>query len=147
MNRSCVGTLVERRSGYVILSKMRRKSAANVRQGFEEKMRHIDPFMRLSLTYDRGSEMAEHALMSKSLDLKIYFADPHAPWQRGRDENINGLIRQYLPKGTDLSVHSQEELNDIAWSLNTRPRKRHGFETPQNVYHDQLADHLTNCRT
>lgn len=144
MNRSCVGTLVERRSGFVILAKMDSKSASDVRAGFEQKMADIDTFMRLSMTYDRGSEMAEHALMSKALDLKIYFADPHAPWQRGRNENINGLIRQYLPKGTDLSVHSQEQLDDIAWLLNTRPRKRHGFISPQDVYDQQLNDSLNS---
>ena len=86
--------------------------------------------------------MAEHPLMSKRLKMDIYFADPHSPWQRGSNENINGLIRQYLPKGTDLSVHSQTKLNDIAWLLNTRPRKRHGFLTPQEVFDQASAEFI-----
>ena len=107
-------------------------------------MHTIDEFMRLSLTYDRGSEMTEHALMSKALNLKIYFADPHAPWQRGRNENTNGLLRQFLPKGTDLSAYSQEQLGDIAWLLNTRPRKRHDYLTPQEIYDEQIDQHLNS---
>jgi len=127
MNKSCVGTLVERKTGYLILSKMQSKSAQHVREGFEDNMNHLPTFLRRSMTYDRGSEMAQHPLMSKHLDIKIYFADKNAPWQRGSSENINGLIRQFLPKGEDLSLHSQDQLDHIAWLLNTRPRKRFGL--------------------
>lgn len=131
MNQSCIGTLVERKTGFVLLSKMKSKSAQHVREGFEGQMKNVPDFLRRSMTYDRGAEMAEHPLMSKHLKLDIYFADSRAPWQRGSSENINGLLRQFLPKGEDLSQHSQPELDHIAWLLNTRPRKRFGFRTPQ----------------
>jgi len=137
-NRSSIGTVVERKTGFVFLSKMESKSAEDVRKGFERQFKKIDQFLRLSMTYDRGSEMAEHALMSKELSLDIYFADPHSPWQRGSNENTNGLLRQYFPKGTDLSVHSQEYLNEIAWKLNTRPRKRYEYKTPQYLFDKEI---------
>jgi transposase, IS30 family len=138
MNQSCVGTLVERKTGFVIVAKLRSKSAQHVREGFEANMANVPDFLRLSMTYDRGAEMAEHPLMSKHLDLKIYFADRNAPWQRGSSENINGLLRQFLPRGEDLSVHSQPALNHIAWLLNTRPRKRFEFKTPQELMEREL---------
>ncbi len=142
MNRSSVGTLVERKTGFVVLAKMQSKSALHVREGFEATMGHLPDFLRLSMTYDRGAEMAEHSLMSKHLDLRIYFADRAAPWQRGSSENINGLIRQFLPKGQDLKIYRQEELDHIAWLLNTRPRKRFGFRTPQELMENEVKDGL-----
>lgn len=142
MNQSCVGTLVERKTGYVILSKMQSKSALHVREGFTINMSTLPSFLRLSLTYDRGAEMAQHPIMSKQLDFKIYFADRNAPWQRGSSENINGLIRQFLPKGTDLSVYSQAELDTIALKLNHRPRKRYGFRSPQEMMEKELPGGL-----
>lgn len=142
MNKSCVGTLVERKTGYLLLSKMQSKSAQHVRKGFETCMSTLPEFLRLSMTYDRGAEMAQHPLMTKRLNLKIYFADRNAPWQRGSNENINGLIRQFLPKGEDLSVYTQAELDHIAWLLNTRPRKRYGFKTPQQMVEDELEGGL-----
>ena len=90
--------------------------------------------MRQTLTYDRGKEMARHAELTAHTGIKVYFCDPHSPWQRGSCENINGLLRQYLPKGTDLSVYSQEELDAIADQLNNRPRAIHGFYPPISVY-------------
>lgn len=142
MNRSCVGTLVDRKTGYLVLSKMASKSATDVRLGFEKQMHHLPDFLRLSMTYDRGAEMAQHPIMSKNLQMQIYFADPHAPWQRGSSENINGLIRQFLPKGTDLSPYSQSELDHIAWLLNTRPRQRFEFQTPQELFEQILDENL-----
>jgi IS30 family transposase len=142
MNQSCVGTLVERKTGFVVLAKMTSKSAQHAREGFESRMRDVPDFLRLSMTYDRGAEMAEHPLMSKHLNLKIYFADCKAPWQRGSNENINGLIRQFLPKGEDLKQYDQEELDYIAWLLNTRPRKRFGFKTPQDLMEQELEGGL-----
>jgi len=138
MNQSCVGTLVERKTGFVILAKMHSKSAQHVREGFEANMINVPDFLRLSMTYDRGAEMAQHPLMSKHLDLKIYFADRNAPWQRGSSENINGLLRQFLPKGVDLSIYDQAQLDHIAWLLNTRPRKRFDFQTPQELMEREL---------
>lgn len=144
MNQSCVGTLVERKTGFVILSKMQNKSAQAVRQGFEANMKKVPDFLRMSMTYDRGAEMAQHPLMSKNLNLMIYFADRNAPWQRGSSENINGLLRQFLPKGEDLSVYTQAELNQIAWLLNTRPRKRFQFRTPQELMEKEVQNGLIN---
>jgi len=144
MNKSCVGTLVERKTGFVILSKMQSKSAQHVREGFEANMKVLPDFLRLSMTYDRGAEMSQHVLMAKHLDLKIYFADCHAPWQRGSSENINGLLRQFLPKGQDLSVYDQSELEHIAYLLNTRPRKRFAFKTPQEMIQNELHNGITN---
>lgn len=141
-NKSCVGTLVERTTGYLLLSKMNSKSATDVREGFEKKLKSLPDFFRRSLTYDRGAEMAQHPLMAKHFNLAIYFADPHAPWQRGSSENINGLIRQYLPKGIDLSGFTQNELDGIAWLLNTRPRKRFGFRPPEEKFIKLMDDQL-----
>lgn len=138
LNRSSIGTVVERKTGFVFLSKMESKSAKDVREGFVRQFKKVDEFLRLSMTYDRGSEMAEHALISTELSLDIYFADPHSPWQRGSNENTNGLLRQYFPKGTDLSVHSQEYLNEVAWLLNTRPRKRYQYQTPQKLFDEEI---------
>src|ERR1019366_8507953 len=132
-NRSCVGTLVERTSRYLILVQLDDAKAPTVHQGFVRQMKDVPETLRKSLTYDRGKEMALHKQVAADLNLTVYFADPHAPWQRGSNENTNGLVRQYLPKGSDLSSHSQVELNAIAESLNTRPRKKLGFFTPEEI--------------
>ena len=95
------------------------------------------------MTYDRGSEMARHAELTAHTGVKVYFADPYCPWQRASNENMNGLIREYLPKGTDLSAFSQDDLDDIAYRLNSRPRKILNFQTPYEVYH-QLAETADN---
>jgi len=94
--------------------------------------------MRKTLTYDQGKEMSEHKKLSEKTGVAVFFADPHSPWQRGSNENTNGLLRQYLPKGTDLSGFTQNELNAIAWQMNNRPRKVHGFRTPFQVYNEML---------
>ncbi|WP_201487067.1 IS30 family transposase, partial [Pseudomonas sp. OF001] len=96
---------------------------------------------RKSMTYDQGREMARHAEITQKTGVAIYFCDPHSPWQRGSNENINGLIRQYLPKGTDLSGYSQEQLDAIAYELNIRPRKRFGFKCPIEVMTELMAKH------
>ena len=143
-NRSSVGTLVERTSGFVVLAKMSSASAADALESFGKALKAIPEPLRKTLTYDQGKEMSYHTHTALTLrtGVQVYFADPHSPWQRGSNENTNGLLRQYLPKGIDLSVYSQAELNQIALSLNTRPRKRHDFRTPLQVYneHLQLAD-------
>lgn len=132
--RSAVGTLVDRHSLFLMLSKMDGCTAADALQGFRDTFAPLPPELRKTLTYDQGKEMALHEELAKGTGLTIYFADPHSPWQRGINENTNGLLRQYLPKGADLSRYSQRELDAIAWSLNTRPRKSLGFRTPADVF-------------
>jgi len=139
-NGSAVGTLVERTTRLVILAKMTGTDATSARAGFLNKLRHVPALLRKTLTYDRGKEMAEHERLAERLAIQIFFADPYSPWQRGTNENTNGLLRQYLPKGTDLSAYTQRELNAIAHRLNTRPRKCLAFATPLEVY-AQLRPH------
>lgn len=141
--RSAVGTLIDRKTLFVMLVKMDACDAQTALEGFRQAFAPLDPALRKTLTYDQGKEMALHRTLAESTGLTIYFADPHSPWQRGIMENTNGLLRQYLPKGTDLSSYSQRDLDQIAWSLNTRPRKTLGFRTPAEVffehcYHERL---------
>ena len=144
-NRSSIGTLVERTSGFVVLVKMSSASAADALHSFGSALERIPATVRKTLTYDQGKEMSYHAALTLRTGVAVYFADPHSPWQRGSNENTNGLLRQYLPKATDLSGYSQADLNQIALSLNTRPRARHRFQTPLEVYnaHLQLAETST----
>ncbi|MDF1527468.1 MAG: IS30 family transposase, partial [bacterium] len=114
-NRSAVGTLVERMTLFTVLSRMENATAEAALSGFSHVLNRIEAQTRLSLTYDQGREMAAHQRLTAATGVKVYFADPHSPWQRGLNENTNGLLRQYLPKGSDLSQHTQEELDAIAW--------------------------------
>ncbi|MFZ2824601.1 IS30 family transposase [Hydrogenophaga sp.] len=142
-NASAVGTLVERTSRLVMLVKLpelKPASAANVLQGFTDKLLGIAQPMRLSMTYDQGREMAMHKKLSEQTGIAVYFCDPHSPWQRGSNENMNGLVRQYLPKGTDLSIYSQEQLDAIADEINNRPRKGLGVRSPLAVYRELLIN-------
>lgn len=140
-NQSSVGTLVCRRTCFVMIVKVDGATALDVFRSFEGAFGPLDEALRKTLTYDQGKEMALHKKLAESTGLKIYFADPHSPWQRGRNENINGLIRQYLPKGTDLSVHSQRQLDQIAWSLNTRPRATLNWKTPAEAFFEDCITH------
>jgi IS30 family transposase len=133
-NGSAVGTLVERTTRLVLLARMEGTDARSACLGFTKKLRHVPAPLRKTLTYDRGKEMAEHERLAQRLAIRIFFADPYSPWQRGTNENTNGLLRQYLPKGTDLSGYTQRELNVIAHRLNTRPRKCLNFATPLEVF-------------
>ncbi|SDR61407.1 Transposase and inactivated derivatives, IS30 family [Paraburkholderia tuberum] len=137
-NRSAVGTLVERKTRFVILCRMDGCTARNALEGFSRQMKKLPAFLRESLTYDRGTEMACHVELSRRLNIDIWFADPHAPWQRGSNENTNGLLRQFLPKGTDLSTLSQTQLNDIAKLLNGRPRQTLGWDSPEEAMAKEL---------
>jgi IS30 family transposase len=107
--------------------------------GFTSSLNRVHMPMRKTMTYDQGKEMSRHKELTAVTGVTVYFADPHSPWQRGSNENTNGLLREYLPKGTDLSGLTQEELDAIAWKLNTRPRKLHGFRSPIEVYDEHLA--------
>ncbi|MDQ3006922.1 MAG: IS30 family transposase [Chloroflexota bacterium] len=133
-NDSAIGTLVERTTRLVILARMEGTDAGSARPGFTKNLRHVPASLRKTLTYDRGKEMAEHERLAQRLAIRIFFADPYRPWQRGTNENTNGLLRQSWPKGTDLSGYTQRELNAIAHRLNTRPRKCLNFATPLEVF-------------
>ena len=139
-NRSSVGTLVERTTLFTVLSRMNDASAEAALEGFSHVLNRIEAQKRLSLTYDQGREMAAHQRLTEATGVKVYFADPHSPWQRGINENTNGLLRQYLPKGADLSGFTQKELDAIAWKLNTRPRKSLGFKCPAELFTPDAFD-------
>jgi IS30 family transposase len=139
-NASSVATLVERTSLFVTLGKMENATADAAVISFSTVLNRIDAQRRLSMTYDQGREMAKHEQLCAATGIKVYFADPHSPWQRGRNENTNGLLRQYMPKGTDLSVFTQAELDDIAWEMNTRPRKSLGWKCPAELFMPESFD-------
>ncbi|MEC5163996.1 IS30 family transposase [Janthinobacterium sp. CG_S6] len=145
-NCSSVGTLVERTTGFVVLAKMDNATTKAVVDSFSAVLNREPAAMRKSMTYDHGREMHGHKIPTERTGVQIYFVDPHSPWQRGSNENTNGLLRQYMPKGSDLSIYSQDELDAIALSLNTRPRARLGFESPLVVYtqHIELLQHPTD---
>ncbi|MBV9314554.1 MAG: IS30 family transposase [Pseudonocardia sp.] len=130
-NKTAVATLVERATRFVMLAHLPvDHSAEAVRDALIAKIRELPKRMRRSLAWDQGNEMTRHAEITAATGLDIFFCDPHSPWQRGSSENTNGLLRQYLPKGSDLSVHSAEHLDAIAAELNERPRKTLGWDSP-----------------
>lgn len=142
-NASAVGTLIERTSRYIMLAKLDGCDAHSALQGFSRRLRAVPTSLRKTLTYDQGTEMALHQTLAKRVKMDIFFCDPRSPWQRASNENANGLIRQYLPKGTDLSTFTQAQLKTIEASLNTRPRKILDFQTPQEVFSNlQLNEFL-----
>ena len=139
-NRTSVGTLVERKTRFVILCKMDGNGAEAALEGFSRQMKRLPASLRKSMTYDRGLEMACHPELARRLRIDIWFCDPHTPWQRGSNENTNGLLRQFLPKGSDLSQYSQRDLSHIARLLNNRPRKTLGWKTPAEAFAEELAE-------
>ena len=142
-NKSAVGVLVERSSRLVLLAKMADATAESALAAFTLKLRGIAQPMRVSLTYDQGKEMMRHKELAAATGMRVYFCDPHSPWQRPTCENTNGLLRDYLPKGTDLSIYTQGELDAIADSLNTRPRKTLDWDTPIRVFARMLAQGMS----
>ena len=137
---SAIGTLVERSTRFVILLHLPgRHDAAAVAEAMTEAMAGLPVALRRSLAWDQGKEMASHAQVAAATGLEIYFCDPHSPWQRGSNENTNGLLRQYFPKGSDLSVHDRGELDRVAAQLNSRPRKTLGWKTPAQALNQALA--------
>jgi IS30 family transposase len=136
---SHIATLVERHSRFTALVKVPSKDTATVVAALSRYVRKLPACLRRSLTWDRGLEMAKHKSFTVATNVKVYFCDPQSPWQRGSNENTNGLLRQYFPKRTDLSVHSQAELDKVALRLNQRPRKTLGFETPADRLRDSVA--------
>ena len=130
---SAIGTIVERTTRYLVLVKMDGTDARSACKAFTRRFRTIPPGLRKSMTYDRGKEMARHKELSRKLKMDVYFADPQSPWQRGSNENTNGLLRQYFPKGTDLGGYTQRQLNQVADEMNGRPRKTLNFKKPIEV--------------
>jgi IS30 family transposase len=143
-SQSAIGTLVERKTGFVMLLHLPdNHGALAVQQAMIAKMSQLPEILRQTLTWDQGIEMANHAQIAAATDLDIYFCDPHSPWQRGSNENTNGLLRQYFPKGSDLSRWGAGYLDYVAAELNNRPRKRLGWRTPAEAL-DQLLSNPTN---
>ncbi|MBF8285355.1 MAG: IS30 family transposase, partial [Anaerolineales bacterium] len=138
-NKSQIATLVERRTRYVMLAKAEAKDTETVINALIKHAQKLPRELYQSLTWDRGKEMADHKRFTLATDIKVYFCDPQNPWQRGSNENTNGLLRQYFPKGTDLSIYSQAELNAVARRLNERPRKTLNYETPAERFSQCVA--------
>jgi len=136
---SYIATLVERHSRYVMLVKVANKNTQTVISALIKQSKKLPNELYKSLTWDRGKELMDHRRFSLATDIDVYFCDPRSPWQRGSNENTNGLLRQYFPKGTDLSVYSQAQLNKVARQLNERPRKTLGFETPAERFNACVA--------
>jgi len=138
-NNSYIATLVERHSRYVMLAKVVRKDTKTVISALIKQSKKLPTELYKSLTWDRGKEMADHQRFTIATNIDVYFCDPSSPWQRGSNENTNRLLRQYFPKGTDLSVHSQAKLSAVARQLNERPRKTLDFETPADRFNACVA--------
>ena len=138
-NKSAVGVLVERSTRLVLLCKMPDASAESALAAFTNKLRQIAEPMRQTLTYDQGKEMARHKELAAATGMRVYFCDPHSPWQKGSCENTNGLLRQMLPKSTDLSVHDQDALDSMADLMNNRPRQTLGWDSPYQAFQKFMA--------
>ena len=138
-NNSYIATLVERYTRYLMLVKVNGKDTQTVINALIKHAKKLPRELYKSLTWDRGKELSDHKRFSLATDIDVYFCDPQSPWQRGSNENTNGLLRQYFPKGTDLSVHSQAHLNKIARRLNERPRQTLGFHTPAEKFNECVA--------
>jgi len=138
-NKTCIATLVERKTRYVMLAKLENKRTETVVNALIKQAHKLPSELYKSLTWDRGTEMTGHQRFTLATDIQVYFCDPQSPWQRGSNENTNRLLRDYLPKGTDLSAHSQKELNWIARELNERPRKTLDYETPADRFNACVA--------
>jgi len=136
--QSFLGSLVERTTRTTILIPLRNKTAQEVRQAFAREAKRLPAHLRLSMTYDQGLEMAQHKLFTQETHMQVYFAHPGSPWERGTNENTNGMIRQFFPKGTDFSKVSRREVKRVQHLLNGRPRKVLAYATPYEVFHSLL---------
>lgn len=133
-HQSAIGTLVERTTRYLLLVALTGRDASTVRTAFAKAVKQLPRHLKRTLTYDRGAEMAEHELFTKETKMRVFFADPYSPWQRGTNENTNGLIRQYFPKGTDFTTVTLQEIQRVQDLLNGRPRQVLDFEKPDEVF-------------
>lgn len=134
-NLTAIGTIVERTTRATILVPLgAKKDAATVRRAFARELKGLPSELKLSMTHDQGREMIQHKLFTKQTRVKVYFAHPHSPWERGTNENTNGLLRQFFPKGTDLSIYSRKEIKHVQDLLNGRPRKALGYQTPHEAF-------------
>ena len=138
-NNSYIATLVERHTRYVMLARVNNKNTDTVIKALIKQSKKLPRELYKSLTWDRGSELSAHKKFTLATDIQVYFCDPKSPWQRGSNENTNGLLRQYFPKGTDLTQHSQQHLNAVARQLNERPRKTLEYETPAERFSASVA--------
>ena len=138
-NASAMGSLVERTTRLTLLVPLTAKDAFTVRKAFAQAFMRIPQKFKKTLTYDRGSEMKQHKLFTEDAKIKVFFADPQSPWQRGTNENTNGLARQYFPKGTDFSAVSTAEIAQAEQSLNSRPRKVLGYYTPSEKFYELIT--------
>lgn len=138
-NKSAIGTLVERKTRLTFIVKLKNKDASSVRQAFARKLSHLPASLKKSLTYDHGCEMAEHKQFTQDTKIKVYFAHPHSPWERGTSENTNALIRDFYPKGIDFSKITAIQLKKVENLLNDRPRKILNFYTPREVFTKTVA--------
>ena len=139
-SRSAIATLVERQTRFIMLCRLEgRRLAVDVKVALASKILELPEHLRRSLTWDRGKEMGEHVRFTIDTGVKVYFCDPRSPWQRATNENSNGLLRQYFPKGTDLSGHTQRQLDRVAAELNGRPRQTLGWDTPSEAFAQVVA--------
>jgi IS30 family transposase len=132
--RSALGTLVERTTRFTLIVPLKKRDGTSVRRAFAREMKLLPEQLRRSMTYDRGREMSQHQLFTKQTKVKVYFAHPYSPWERGTNENTNGLLRQFFPKGTDLSKHSYGRIKEVQNLLNERPRKVLNWDSPLEVF-------------
>ena len=133
-----MGTIVERKTRSVIMVKLKGMDAESVQKAFEQELVNLPAQMRQTMTYDNGKEMTQHKLFTKNTNIKVYFCHPYSPWERGTNENTNGLIRQYFPKGTDFNKVTLEEIKAAQHQLNERPRKVLDWATPKEVFEQEI---------
>lgn len=141
---SAIGTLVERSTRAVILVHLKNRDAASVRKAFEKEFEQLPKLMKKSLTYDNGTEMAQHKLFTKNTKVQVYFTHPYSPWERPTNENTNGLLRDYFPKGTDLSTITKKRLKQVQNELNERPRKVLDYYTPKEVFDNIILEKIAS---
>ena len=141
---SCIGSIVERKTRYAILVKLDNKKSKTVRKAFAKKLNKLPLLFRKTMTYDNGTEMAEHKLLTQQTGMDIYFAHPYSSWERGTNENTNGLIRRFYPKKTDFNKVSKEDLFKLQDRLNNRPRKVLGYYTSNEMYHFEIIKSKAN---